>query len=81
MAFPQGSIYGGTQIYIKGSGFDIVNFQNQIFINEIECPIMNHYTTEFVLSCVIPFGFFKTADQLIANKQDFYRITVYTAGV
>ena len=50
----QGSVYGGTQLWIKGAGFDYEGLDNKIYVSDIECIIDNYYTQPTQLSCTIP---------------------------
>ena len=45
----EGSLYGGTEIWIKGYGFDEKDFDNKIMVGDIPCNINNYYTTSIRL--------------------------------
>merc|ERR1711976_937914 len=49
-----GSIYGGTQLYIIADGIDAINFNNEVKVGDYNCNIINYYTTETQLVCIIP---------------------------
>lgn len=50
-------------------------------VDENECMIMNHYTTEFLLSCVVDQSFYTDYNVIQEQKGNKYQIKVYTNGV
>ena len=51
-----GSIYGGSQLYIRADGIDATNFNNKVLVGDYECEIINYFTTATQLVCIIPKG-------------------------
>lgn len=51
-----GSKYGGTKFHILASDIDNKNFNNVVLVDNIECKIINYYTTTTQLVCIIPKG-------------------------
>lgn len=54
-----GSITGGTRLYIKGSGFDESASKNEVFVGIYPCLVDYYYSTESLLVCEMPAGFYR----------------------
>ena len=62
-----GSITGGTRIFIKGSGFDEREFQNEVFVGPYPCIIDYYFSNEYVLACDMPRGFYREHKNLVVT--------------
>ena len=69
---PTSSTMGGSRLFIRGSGFDATDFNNNIFVGVHVCTIDNYYTTETLLVCELPRSYY-TAET--------YEIKVFVKGV
>merc|ERR1711976_697580 len=51
-----GSIYGGTQLYIIADGIDAINFNNEVKVGDYDCDIINYDSSETLVAFMIPPG-------------------------
>jgi len=70
----QGSIAGGTVLYIKGVGFDQSPDNNVIYIGTLKCPVSSKGGNQQVLTCTTPKA---NTSQSLVNVP----VTVYVSGV
>lgn len=49
-----GSMSGGTRLYIRGTGFDERDFDNEVFVGQYKAEVDNYYTSESLLVADLP---------------------------